>query len=651
MTTITDKHSHVGRRYISDLETNGLLPEVSVIHCAVLKDIDTGEARGFRPHEIDEYFRIIVEAKELWFHNGINYDYRVIRKLHPSIKIKKHQVKDTMVLGRLAMPDIKGSDFDRLNAWRSYQAFLKDNEELLEEGKPPQEWAGMVPHEFPGQMCGRYSLEAWGYRLGCHKGNYTGGWTHFNEDMFDYMMQDAEVTHLLYHRLMARGVSPQALELEHRFAWLTDKIERNGFPFNMKEAAKLLAKLVDEREALRRKLVGLFPNWKVRLPDFIPARNNQTKGYIKDVPVPRWKEFEFNPASRAHIENRFKSKYSWKPVEFTQEAFKCPATGVKIQPGSAKIDDEILQALPYPEASQLARFFLLDKRISQLSEGGQGWMKLCTPEGKVHARYTPNGAATGRATHSKPNISAVPRVSSEFGWDCRALFGVPSGWVQMGADQQGLELRCLASDLAHAGDGGAYAIVVTTGDVHTTNQHAAGLFSREDSKTFIYAFIYGGGDGKLGSIAGGNSVKGKALRSSFLTKTPGLETLIKTVKAAARNKGSILGIDKRTIPTRSEHSALNFRLQNAGAVVCKQWGCDWDDALKAAGLKHGWDGDYVFLSNSHDEYQLAVRDDPELIALVDRLGRIAGQNAGKPFNFKCPLDIDVKMGRHWAECH
>lgn len=94
-----------------------------------------------------------------------------------------------------------------------------------------------------------------------------------------------------------------------------------------------------------------------------------------------------------------------------------------------------------------------------------------------------------------------------------------------------------------------------------------------------------------------------------------------------------------------------MRLQNAGAVVCKQWGCDWDDALKAKGLKHGWDGDYVFLSWSHDEYQLAVRDDPHLIETVKQAGIEAGRNAGIPFNFQCPLDVDVKVGRNWAECH
>lgn len=655
-------------RYISDTETDGLLPTVTKIHCAVLKNIDTGAVRGFRPHEIEEYLEELERADEVWFHN-MTFDYNVIKKIYPQTKLDRSKIRDTMVLARLVHPDIKQTDYERAANWKAYEKHLNDvvewdtNSQLCHCDEvpdlcdccfPPEpQWHEPVPKPFPGKLIGSYSLAAWGYRLGEHKGDYDGGWEAFNEPMFDYMLQDAEVTFLLYQRLMAHSPAPQALELEHRIAWLCWQIEQNGFPFDMRAAAELLAKLVDEREAVRRSLVGLFPNWRVRLPDFIPKVNNKTKGYVKGEAVERWKEFEFNPASRDHIENRLKAKYNWRPTELTDG-------------GKAKIDDDVLASLPFPEAKQLARFFLLDKRISQLSEGGQGWMALCTPEGKIHARYTPLGAQTGRSTHSKPNISAVPRVSSEFGRDCRALFHAPAGWVQLGADQQGLELRCLASDLALAGDGGAYAKIVLEGDVHTANQIAAGLPTRDAAKTFIYAFIYGGGDEKLGSIAGAGRTKGRLLRETFLSSTPGLKTLINTVKgvkkgqmvngvpapaATGAQRGWIKGIDKRVIKVRSDHAALNYRLQNAGAVICKQWGCDWDDQLQAAGLKHGWDGDYVFMSWSHDEYQLAVRDNPETIELVRAIGIKTGREAGLLFGFACPLDVEVKVGVNWAETH
>lgn len=640
-------------RYISDTEANGFLEDATRIHCAVLVNIDTGEARGFRPHEILEYLEELAKADEVWGHNWIKYDGPLIRKLYPDAKLPPFE-GDTMVLSRLIHPDIKSTDFIRAKLWREYSEHEAEQAEREAQGLTPIPWRQAVPAPFPTKLIGSYSLAAWGYRLGEHKGDYSLGFDEFNEEMFDYMMQDGAVTLLLFQKLMAHEPSSQSVQLEHRIARLCFQIETNGFPFNEKKAVELLGRLQDEREKLRVELLTLFPNWKVRLPDFIPKRNNSTKGYIAGEPVERWKEIEFNPASRDHIADRLTAKYGWKPEAYTDN-------------GKAVVDDDVLSSLPFPEAQKLARFFLLEKRIGQLSEGNQAWLKVAK-NGKIHARYTPNGTVTGRSTHSHPNISQVPRVSSEFGRDCRELFHVPEGWVQLGADQSGLELRALASDLSGlAGDGGNYARIVTQGDVHTTNQMAAGLSTRDGAKTFIYAFLYGAGDEKIGSIVGKGREAGRKLKAAFLAKTPGLDTLLKIVKGAAK-RGFIKGIDGRKIPIRSEHSALNMRLQNAGAVVCKQWGCDLDDALKAAGYKHGWDGDYVFLSWSHDEFQLAVRDDPSLYSVryeKDAKGkdvqivegpiadaiRATGRGAGLPFNFQCPLDVDVKLGRNWAECH
>jgi DNA polymerase-1 len=671
-------------RYICDLECDNLLDNVTVIHCAVLKDIDTGVSRGFQAHELDEFFEIYKQAELIIGHSFIAYDYQVIKKLY-GITIPEDRIIDTLILGRLVHSDIKQSDFDRARLWKEYVRATEDG----------GNWSGSIPREFPGHMIGRHSLEAWGFRMSMHKGDYSKDmkakgldpWAAWNPEMHEYMMQDGEVTFELYQKLMAHDPDPRSVRLEMRIAWLCAQIERNGFPFDVPAASKLYGELSDEREALRRDLIGLFPNWQVRLPDFIPARNNKTQGYIKGVPVERYKDFEFNPGSRAHITNRLIFKYQWKPTVFTQELFTDPETGEKVQPGSPQIDDDILASLPYPEAKRLSRFFLLDKRISQLATGKQAWLKV-QREGKIHAIYTTNGANTGRATHSKPNISGVPRVSSEFGRECRALFYAPAGWKQLGADQSGLELRCLASDMSPF-DEGIYATVVTTGDVHTINKDAAGLSTRDQAKTFIYAFLYGAGDEKIGTICGvteeeakgwqGNPTtyaavvdarsrfierykkaptkqqlrlifKGETLKASFLAKTPALNKLITSIKKEAKAK-FIRGLDGRKMNIRSPHASLNTRLQNAGAVICKQWGVDWDDALKAQGLKHGWDGDYVFMSWSHDEYQLAVRDRSDLLDLVARLGVETGRNAGLDYNFNCPLDVEFKIGGNWSECH
>lgn len=615
-------------RFIFDLETNGLLPEVSKVHCAVLVDVESGTSYDYRfayEPEREAFLDVYRDPSvTLIGHNAIKYDCAVLEKLY-GLTIDKPRVLDTMVLGKLVHPDIKASDFERSRRWKAYS-------QATDAGEP---WHEPIPRLFEAKLIGSHSLKAWGQRMGLHKGDYEGGWETWNPEMHSYMVQDGAVTLELFRRLMNHKPSEQSVELEHRFAWLCAQIERNGFPFDERAATELLARLVDEREALRRELIGLFPNWQERLPDFVPKRNNRTQGYIAGVPVERWREHEFNPSSRDHIADRLKVKYGWQPEAWTDG-------------GKPVVDDEVLSKLPFPEAQKLARSFLLDKRIGQLAEGSQAWLNV-VKNGKIHASYNTNGAVTGRAAHSSPNISQVPRVSSPFGRDCRALFTVPRGWVLIGADQSGLELRCLASDMATF-DGGAYALTVTQGDVHTTNQEAAGLPNRDNAKTFIYAFLYGAGDEKIGSIVGKGSNVGKRLKAQFLAQTPALATLIRAVKEAAR-RGWIKGIDGRKMPIRSEHAALNTRLQNAGAVICKQWGCDADALLQERGYRHGWDGDYAFVSNSHDEYQVASRDDPETIAAVRLALQESGRAAGDLFNFKCPLDVETKVGANWAETH
>ena len=62
--------------------------------------------------------------------------------------------------------------------------------------------------------------------------------------------------------------------------------------------------------------------------------------------------------------------------------------------------------------------------------------------------------------------------------------------------------------LAHYMDDEEFTNVLLREDIHTRNQMAAGLETRPQAKTFIYAFLYGAGDAKIGTIVGG-SCKGR----------------------------------------------------------------------------------------------------------------------------------------------
>ena len=443
-------------RLVADIETNGLLDNVTVVHCIAAKDIDTGTVHTFHGSTIEEGVRFLQGADRLIFHNGVSYDIPVLNKLYPWFSVEPSKVLDTLVLGRLTYTNIKDIDMG-----------------LLKKQK------------LPSRLFGSHSLEAYGYRLGLMKGEYADAfkkaagdsyksgdeWKEFSQAMLDYNVQDVEVTEALYLKLTSKNYSQMAIELEHQIQWLMAQQVRNGFHFNEGKAAVLYSTLSQRRADLERELKEFFGSWEVKLPDFIPKRDNKTRGYKEGVPVPRSKTVEFNPSSRDHIADRLQTLYGWKPEKFTDG-------------GKPMVDESVLSSLDYPPCKPLTEYLLVAKRIAQLAEGDQAWLKL-VKKGRIHGSINPNGAVTGRATHAYPNIAQVPASSSPYGHECRELFEIPEGWhALVGADASGLELRCLAHFMAKW-DGGVYGDVLLNGDIHTTNQEAAGLPTRNNAKTFI----------------------------------------------------------------------------------------------------------------------------------------------------------------------
>ncbi len=594
---------------IFDLETNGLLDNVTTIHCIAIKNTTTGSALIFdgatSSRRIEFGLKHLEDADLIVGHNIIKYDLPVIQKLYPWFKVDKSKVFDTIVATRLIWSNIKDHDA-----------------RLMQEGR------------LPTKLYGSHSLEAWGHRLGNYKGDFKGPWDTLTQEMLDYCVQDVEVTNTLYEKILSKNYADTALKLEHEIAWLMAKQERNGFCFDTQKAAVLYAKLVQRRGELERELKDYFGSWVIQLPDFIPARDNKTLGYKKGVPVKRTKTIEFNPSSRDHISDRLINLYGWKPVDFTEG-------------GKPMVDEDVLSKLDYPPCKLLTEYLLIQKRAGQLSEGQQAWMKS-EKKGKIHGSVNPNGAVTGRATHAYPNIAQVPSGGAAYGPDCRELFTVPNGWYLVGADASGLELRCLAHFMAKY-DGGKYGEVLLTGDIHTANQEAAGLDTRSQAKTFIYAFLYGAGDAKIGTIVGGDATAGKRLKVKFLRSLPALGRLVDAVKDAA-SRGFLIGLDGRQLHVRSSHAALNTLLQSAGALICKQWLVILEQDLQAEGLKHGWDGDYAFCAWVHDEVQIACRT--ETIAnRVAEMAKVAVAKAGEHFSFRCPLAGDAKIGTNWSQTH
>lgn len=451
------------RRLVWDLESDGLLNTVTKIHCLVITDQETGEVTRFATGATDLRDGTVLEGLHYLFnkhnlegyhiggHNVINYDHAVVEKLYPGMfQVDESRVFDTLVMARLVWSHIKDIDAG-----------------LIKKGT------------LPGTLFGRHSLEAWGVRLGELKGDFAkkvkgeveaNVWEFFTEDMLNYCEQDTKVTLKLLEKILAKDYSQRAIDLEHGIQWVMSQMMRNGFVFDEQKAATLLVTLTAHQARLETTLMATFANWEVKMPDFIPARDNKTLGYTKGVAVPRVKTVMFNPQSHDHIANRLVALYGWVPVDFT------PA-------GKPSVTEEVMKELTYPEAPLLTEYLMVSKRISQLSTGKAAWLQLSN-KGVIHGSINPNGAITGRCTHSKPNISQVPNGHAAYGPECRALFTVPKGWLLCGADASGLELRCLAHYMARWDDG-AYTTALLTGDIHTTNQLAAGLPTRDNAKTFI----------------------------------------------------------------------------------------------------------------------------------------------------------------------
>jgi DNA polymerase I-like protein with 3'-5' exonuclease and polymerase domains len=238
----------------------------------------------------------------------------------------------------------------------------------------------------------------------------------------------------------------------------------------------------------------------------------------------------------------------------------------------------------------------------------------------------------------------VCSASAKYGKEFRSLFTVPSGYKLVGCDVSGLELRCLSSYLVRW-DSGAYRKELLEGDIHTANQMASGVPTRDKAKTFIYAFLYGAGDKKIGEIVKGTAKEGKILKQTFLSKTPAIKKLRETVIQNFKQRGFLYAIDRRRIHPRSEHSALNFLLQSCGSIIVKKATILLHKNLSH--LKYG--EDWGMVAHIHDEMQLQVKEH-----LAEEVGKVAVDSIKQTqnyFKFNCELDGEYKIGNNWAETH
>jgi DNA polymerase I-like protein with 3'-5' exonuclease and polymerase domains len=457
-----------------------------------------------------------------------------------------------------------------------------------------------------------HSLAAWATRLGTSKIEFTdfdGGLT---PEMQEYCVRDVEVLEKVYNELLQEqqryGFSQQSIDLEHKVAIIIARQERNGFRFDLPKAMVLLAGLKDKMASIETSLQFIFP------PIVTERISEKTGKRLKDdVEV-------FNPGSRQQIAKRLQEK-GWQPKKFTEK-------------GQVIVDESTLAGVDIPEARAIAEYLLIQKRVAMV----ESWIESVSEAQRIHGKVITNGAVTGRMTHHSPNMAQVPSVGSEYGGECRELFTVPAGYKLVGIDASSLELRMLA----HYMKDKDYAKEVVEGDIHTKNQNAAGLQTRAQAKTFIYALLYGAGPAKIGKIVGGSAKDGQKLIDTFLRNTPALQALRNKIEKLSV-QGSLPGLDGRKLQIRSAHAALNTLLQGAGAIVMKQALVLLDEGIRKKGL------DAKFCANVHDEWQLEVAEKDA--QTVGELGVDSIRKAGVVLGMRCPLDGEYKVGNNWKDTH
>lgn len=608
----------MGTRLVFDIETDGL--DAKVIHCLVTQDLDTGEVRSFPWDNLAMGILSLGEADELWGHNIVNFDLPTLKRLcgfepRPEVKLI-----DTLCASRQVYPGKELAKRDFILIRR-----------------------GVMPHDATEKP---HSLRAWGFRLNHPKVEHSD-FTMFTPAMLDYCKQDVALNAKLVAHLMKRVDSDLVFQIETQVQRVVRQMQEHGVYFDEPKAVALAAQLAAKREDLLRQLREVFRPWYQANGKVKVSRVSRPKqGLEIGCEYQNIKQVEFNPGSGRHIERVLRQRYGWEPHDFTPS-------------GQPKTEEKILADLPWPEAQLIVAYQRLTKVLGYVSEGDNAWLKLAK-DGVIHGRMHACGTVTNRCSHVEPNLGQVPKVGKPYGKECRELFRARPGHVLIGADASGLQLRMLAHYLAIF-DGRRFAeIIETGGDVHTFMQEGTGLIRRDNSKTAHYAWLFGAGHYKLGTIAIFDRANAKELGlwdgevpslkhapnigadvKRGLEKKLGMDGLTKNLRKAAM-RGYLRSLDGRNIPVLSQHKALNTLLMGGEAVVMKHATLRMVPQLRAFGAR--------LVLWVHDEWQVEAPADADHKAIGEMMVQ-AIRDTGEMFNLKVKLDGEYKIGSNWSETH
>jgi DNA polymerase-1 len=536
-------------KLVFDIEADNLLPKISKFHCAGAIDVETGTEYWFRPHQLNEFLELLDKADIIIAHNAMGYDVPALFKL--TGWKPKASVQCTKVMSQVL----------------NYRRF------------------GFG-----------HSLKAWGESLGDNKGDYKGGFESFNEEMFEYMQQDVRLNVKVYKSLIEElkryirnsGSKDilKAIRSEITMDGIMSEQCENGWKFNKQDAEALKESVNDKMVEITNFINPLLPG-KANVVDpdttqeheaitgkryAIPKKPTYTKSGKLTSHISRWFEldldttvdtcpvwgeycrvtFDTGDIGNTDTVKQYLGTIGWKPDEWNWKRIN--GQFVKV---SAKLSDSSLEGLG-DVGKALMEYYTLRSRKSIL----EGWFDYVDENSRLHGDVFNIGTPTFRQTHKI--IANLPSGKAVLGPEFRKLFVTEKGYKLVSADSAACQLRLLA----HFMKDEAFTKEVLEGDIHQKNADILGC-SRATAKPFIFAFLYGAGGKKLGSILKCSEKEGNKVKKKFLDAIPSLKKLIVKVQNIADKQGYIPGLDDRPIHVESAHKALNYLIQGAEAVVMK----------------------------------------------------------------------------------
>lgn len=385
---------------IFDLEGNGLYHSCTKLHCAVTKDIITGEVQKFIfPQDEDRFFQLMSDAAWLCAHNGIDFDFPIMKKLYNWVPFGEHPIVDTLVTSRLLNPD-----------------------------RTPVEGV-RAPH----------SVEAWGKRLGRWKPDIED-WSTFTPEMLHRCAEDVEIQHEIFKTLCREAgmgkdqwniFDPKAytegpvnwalaLKLEHKSAWIMREQQENGVYFEKEKAEEYIQTLDNLVDKLTEEITqDIPPKPKPKgVTINAPFKKNgeltkavvdwfgsSTLDLIPDTPPVGgpFNRIEWVPINLGSSTQLKEWLYSigWKPDDWNYHPTKRDEDGNKLRT-SPKVSDTSLERLN----SGLGRKLTLRSKASHRRNQITGWVGNCRGDHRLQAEANPQGTPTGRMKHRVVNIAA-----------------------------------------------------------------------------------------------------------------------------------------------------------------------------------------------------------------------------------------------------